>query len=91
MRNYTFAKIAYDAYCKQAGGKSLATGDPLPEFYSCERCGKFKPVDLHHLTYARLGHEEDGDLKLYCRDCHNLMHPIVPGAAKARWAKKGKK
>jgi hypothetical protein len=34
MRNYTFAKIAYDAYCKQAGGKSLATGDPLPEFYS---------------------------------------------------------
>lgn len=26
------AKVAYDAYVKQAGGKSLATGDPLPEF-----------------------------------------------------------
>ena len=26
------AKIAYDAYVKAAGGKSLATGDPLPAF-----------------------------------------------------------
>jgi len=25
-------EIAYDAYCKDAGGKSLVSGDPLPEF-----------------------------------------------------------
>jgi hypothetical protein len=42
---------------------------------NCERCGKFKPLDLHHLTYVRLGNEDDEDLKLYCRDCHDLMHP----------------
>lgn len=44
----------------------------------CERCGQsgsIKRLDLHHLTYARLGHEDDDDLKLYCRDCHGLMHP----------------
>lgn len=29
---YRLAGVAYDAYCKQAGGKSLATGDTLPAF-----------------------------------------------------------
>lgn len=32
MKNYKFAKIAYDAYCQQTGGKSLITGDLLPQF-----------------------------------------------------------
>ena len=30
--HYRVAKVAYDAYCKQTGGKSLATGDTLPAF-----------------------------------------------------------
>ena len=42
---------------------------------NCERCGKFGAVDLHHLTYVRLGRELDEDLKLYCQTCHRLMHP----------------
>lgn len=32
MKNYDTAKIAYDAYCKQTGGKSLISGDYLPAF-----------------------------------------------------------
>lgn len=32
QRHYDLAKVAYDAYCKQTGGKSLATGDTLPAF-----------------------------------------------------------
>lgn len=34
MPDYTFAKIAYDAYCKQTGGISLISGDKLPDFFS---------------------------------------------------------
>lgn len=34
MKNYDFAKIAYDAYCEQTGGVSLVSGDRLPEFWS---------------------------------------------------------
>jgi hypothetical protein len=30
--HYRRAAIAYDAYCKQTGGKSLVTGDTLPAF-----------------------------------------------------------
>lgn len=32
MKNYGYVEIAYDAYKAQTGGKSLITGDPLPEF-----------------------------------------------------------
>lgn len=31
-------------------------------------------LDLHHRTYARLGHERLTDLVLVCRDCHNEIH-----------------
>lgn len=44
----------------------------------CERCGKSEHQSLmhvHHLTYARLGHELPDDVKLYCVGCHKLMHP----------------
>ncbi len=30
--HYRRAKVAYQAYCKQTGGKSLITGDVLPTF-----------------------------------------------------------
>jgi hypothetical protein len=39
----------------------------------CERCGvSFEPkeLDVHHLTYDRLGHEWPSDLKVVCRRCH---------------------
>jgi hypothetical protein len=34
MKNYDFAKIAYDAYCLSAGGVSLVSGEKLPEFWN---------------------------------------------------------
>lgn len=33
MKNYDLAKIAYDAYCRSAGGVSLVSGDKLPDFW----------------------------------------------------------
>lgn len=42
----------------------------------CERCGRPDPkVNLHHLTYVRLGSELPEDMKLLCFPCHKLMHP----------------
>jgi 5-methylcytosine-specific restriction endonuclease McrA len=38
--------------------------------YRCERCHAAKPLDIHHLTYARFGNEEMDDLRALCRDCH---------------------
>lgn len=41
----------------------------------CERCGKVGSVQAHHISYARLGREKPEDVKLYCKPCHDLMHP----------------
>ncbi len=47
----------------------------------CKRCGVKGPsllpgartLDVHHLTYARLGREETDDLMLLCRGCHDAI------------------
>lgn len=39
----------------------------------CERCGKKRDaLQLHHLTYERLGCELDTDLKVVCVACHEI-------------------
>lgn len=42
----------------------------------CERCGTSDPpLHVHHLTYERLGREQDDDLEVLCRSCHAEEHP----------------
>ena len=36
----------------------------------CERCKRFGHLEIHHLTYERLGHELDSDLEALCDICH---------------------
>jgi RNase P subunit RPR2 len=39
----------------------------------CDRCGRYYPfLEVHHVTYARLGHEKDSDLRVLCHDCHTV-------------------
>jgi hypothetical protein len=33
-------------------------------------------LDVHHLTYERLGHENPDDLIVLCSDCHCRVHGI---------------
>lgn len=40
----------------------------------CARCKRDGATDLHHITYARLGHERPEDVLELCRDCHDLAH-----------------
>lgn len=47
--------------------------------YTCQRCGNKREgrhLNVHHLTYARRGHEHDEDLELLCGDCHQKEHGI---------------
>lgn len=39
----------------------------------CERCGFNRATQVHHKTYARLGHEWDSDLQAICRGCHEYV------------------
>jgi 5-methylcytosine-specific restriction endonuclease McrA len=44
--------------------------------FTCGDCGKrlFGALDVHHLTYRRLGNERMSDLLPLCHGCHNLRH-----------------
>jgi hypothetical protein len=41
----------------------------------CTSCGKNSGImDVHHITYARIGNESLEDLRLLCRACHGEEH-----------------
>lgn len=48
----------------------------LTEYGSkCHNCGA-QPVELHHLTYERLGNESMSDLVALCDECHEGAHGV---------------
>ncbi len=52
----------------------------------CERCGegakrrgdRWIGLNVHHLTYERLGCEELSDLIVLCIHCHEVEHGLAP-------------
>ena len=41
----------------------------------CQRCyAEGRPLEIHHLTYTRLGFEGDADLIALCATCHAKEH-----------------
>lgn len=42
--------------------------------YRCQVCNSSQPLDVHHRTYERRGHERPQDLIALCRSCHQLFH-----------------
>lgn len=48
--------------------------------WRCQRCGRGQRDDVrlevHHLTYDRLGCEQPEDLEALCDDCHGAEHGI---------------
>jgi 5-methylcytosine-specific restriction endonuclease McrA len=45
---------------------------------ACEKCGAVEALNVHHLTYKRLGKELPKDLQVLCRPCHLLVHVKRP-------------
>jgi hypothetical protein len=47
---------------------------------ACERCGGSSGVVLqvHHLTYERIGRELPDDVQVLCKDCHTVAHTLRP-------------
>lgn len=42
--------------------------------WKCSRCPARRNLEVHHLTYERLGSELDSDLEVLCQDCHTGHH-----------------
>ncbi len=46
--------------------------------YRCSRCPSKRDLQVHHLTYERLGAEWDSDLAVLCQNCHQAEHRANP-------------
>jgi cyanate lyase len=46
--------------------------------FRCTICQGFRKgrMVIHHITYARIGHERLEDVKLLCSDCHDMLHQM---------------
>lgn len=40
----------------------------------CQACGTEKRLNVHHMTYRRLGNEKLKNLKTLCKECHFELH-----------------
>lgn len=75
----------YDAYLRSPEWKEKRADALARALRRCQLCNakakKGAPLDVHHRTYERLGHEEPADLIVLCRDCHGRFHDKLPKAA----------
>lgn len=42
--------------------------------FKCSVCGSAKNLCVHHITYENLGYENDDDLMVVCKKCHERIH-----------------
>ena len=40
----------------------------------CQACGSKEHLNIHHMTYHRLGFEKLKNLKTLCKTCHRQLH-----------------
>lgn len=69
----------YDAYLRSPIWKLKRNYILSQRGNMCESCGRHKRkgkviLQVHHLTYDRIGRELDSDLMLLCKQCHEEIH-----------------
>jgi 5-methylcytosine-specific restriction endonuclease McrA len=71
-----YQSYEYQSYLRSPEWKAIRAAAIARAAYRCERCGTGGlRLQVHHLTYERLGREEPRDLKVVCKPCH-----VVEGA-----------
>lgn len=66
-------RARYNAYIRSARWKNLRKDLIKLRAGLCDRCHRFfgeGGLEVHHLTYERLGNERMADLEVVCRRCH---------------------
>lgn len=66
----------YIAYMKSPAWKERREATLRRARANCEHCGRSAsaagPLEIHHLTYERLGDEAPSDLVALCNSCHKV-------------------
>lgn len=69
------SRLAYRDYLDSSHWWEVKTRARLRSGGHCQRCDAIgRRLEVHHLTYARLGRESEGDLIVLCNVCHRAEH-----------------
>ena len=77
-------KEQYQEYLKTPHWKELRKRKLKQQKYTCEVCDCKFHLQVHHLTYERLGHERLKDLAVLCPKCHKLIHGLMDKRKKVK-------
>lgn len=69
------ARRAYAEYLQTPGWRKTRDRALRLARWRCTQCHERRDLQVHHLTYDRLGHELDTDLAVLCVGCHENAHP----------------
>lgn len=70
----------YQRYLQSAAWKTTRRLALERNGYRCSGCDETEHLEVHHLTYERLGHERPTDLMVLCGFCHAREHGRSPRA-----------
>ena len=79
MNNYDYEKYRkylFSDEWEENKQPALNRVNAVNGYGTCERCGKHRKLDCHHLNYDYLYHEADHPecLLACCRQCHEKIH-----------------
>lgn len=64
----------YQAYLNSSAWKTTRNRALKRSGYQCAKCPARRDLEVHHLTYERLGLEHDNDVEVLCVLCHRGEH-----------------
>lgn len=67
-------KTKYQDYMQTAAWREKRSERLEMDGYCCALCGDKNDLEVHHLTYDRLGNESMEDLITVCHSCHEMLH-----------------
>lgn len=88
--------VDYDSYISSSEWAETRAERMRIDHMTCVCCGRSsQPLQVHHLTYANLGHERMDDLVTLCETCHSVITQVekeIPKAIKGtlrdwRWVR----
>lgn len=74
------ARPGYEEYMRSPAWAAKRQQRLELDGHKCRTCGctfEERPLQVHHVTYERLGHEELSDLITLCRSCHEAITGVM--------------
>jgi 5-methylcytosine-specific restriction endonuclease McrA len=71
-------EMPYRAYLRTAWWQRFRADAIRRAGGRCQVCGSDGPLQVHHVSYDRLGCERPADCCVLCDDCHEVYHALIP-------------